>query len=151
MIEANQGSGVVGHSPLAFQVKKSMSKKNIMRVSPSADSYQMQLSKSPSFDTRNHLKQTSSRKSLKNRGVITMSHRANLNASLARNSNRGIVTMSSRNERSGTLRIKSGRRRGSALSFRSADSHMSSTVPLANDACNQFYDKNLGKAYDRFK
>lgn len=39
MIEANQGGGYVGHSPLAFQVKKSMSKKNIMRVSPSADSY----------------------------------------------------------------------------------------------------------------
>ena len=108
-----------------------MSKKNIMRVSPSADSYQMQLSKSPSFDARNaSFKQTSSRKSLKNRGVITMSHRANLNASLVRNSNRGIVTMSSRNDRSGTLRVKSGRRRGSALSFRSADSHYSGSVPL---------------------
>mmetsp|Transcript_24405 Transcript_24405/g.30326 ORF Transcript_24405/g.30326 Transcript_24405/m.30326 type:complete len:82 (-) Transcript_24405:2334-2579(-) len=79
-----------------------------------------------------------------------MSHRANLNASLARNSNRGIVTMSSRNERSGTLRVKSARRKGSALSLRSAESRLSSTVPMNNDACNLYYDKNLGKAYDRF-
>ena len=124
-IEANHGSGAPSHSPLAFQVKKSMSKKNIMRVSPSADSYQLQLSRSPSFDNRNQMKATSSRKSLKNRGIVTMSHRAMMNASLVRNSNRGIVTMQSRNEGSGTFRVKSGRRRGSALSFRSVDSNRS--------------------------
>jgi len=75
-----------------------------------------------------------------------MSHRTNLNATMARNSNRGIVTMSTRNNRSGTLRIKSGLRR-SALSQRSSDS----LVQPSNDASNQFYDKNLGKAFDRFK
>ena len=79
-----------------------------------------------------------------------MSHRANLNTSIARHSNHGIITMSTRNERSGTLRVKSGRRRSSAMSFRSADS-VGAAVPLSNDACNQFYDKNLGKAYDKFK
>ena len=82
-----------------------------------------------------------------------MSHRASLNASLNRKSNRAIVTMSSPHQRSGMLRVKSARRRGSAMSYRSIDSgsNISATVPLNNDACNQFYDKNLGRAYDKFK
>ena len=139
-----------GHSPLAFQVKKSLSKKNMLRVSPSADSYNVKrLSKSPSYDGHASLPKNSSRKSLKNKGIITMSHRANLNASHARQSNRGIVTMSSRNDRSGTLRVKSGRRRGSALSFRSTDS-LNQTVPMRNQATNNVYDRNLGKQHDRF-
>ena len=44
--------------------------------------------------------------------------------------------------------MKSGRRR-SAMSNRSYDSL--GVVPAGNEAANQFYDKNLGKAYDRFK
>jgi len=81
-----------------------------------------------------------------------MSHRAGLNMSIGRNSNRGIVTMSSRNGRSGTLRVRSARRKSSALSNRSTDNLMlSGTVPLYNDAANSYYDKNLGKQYDRFK
>ena len=58
--------------------------------------------------------------------------------------------MSSRNGlRSGTVRVKSGRRR-SSMSNRSTDSLMGGAMP-PNDASNPFYDKNLGKAYDRFK
>lgn len=52
-----------------------------------------------------------------------MSHRANLSMSIARNSNRGIVTIASRTDlKSGTIRVKSGRRRSSALSQRSTTS-----------------------------
>ena len=83
------------HSPLAYQVRKSHSKGNL-RMSP-ASTHKM--IKSPSFDNAPHFGASPSRKSLKNNknGVITMSHRANLDASIARNSNRGIVTMSERN------------------------------------------------------
>ena len=109
----------------------------------------MKLSKSPSYDGSARMGKTSSRRSLKNKNVVMMSHRANLNASNARQSNRNIVTMSSRNDRSGTIRVKSGRRRSSALSYGSTDS-LNLTVPMRNEACNNVYDRNLGKAHDRF-
>ena len=52
-----------------------------------------------------------------------MSHRANLSMSIARKSNRGIVTIASRKELTGeNIRVKSGRRRSSALSQRSTSS-----------------------------
>ena len=52
--------------------------------------------------------------------------------------------------KSGLIRVKSGRRRSSVMSNRSMDS-LSGMLPTANDASNQYYDKNLGRAYDRFK
>ena len=79
-----------------------------------------------------------------------MSHRANLDASMARNSNRGIVTMSERNGlQSGTIRMRSGRRRSSAMSNRSYESLTGTS--RGNQACNQYYDKNLGRAFDKYK
>jgi len=36
------------------------------------------------------------------------------------------------------------------MSHRSNDSNVNYAVP-SNDACNQYYDKNLGRAYDKFK
>ena len=71
-----------------------------------------------------------------------MSHRANLSLSIARKSNRGIVTMASRKELA-TDRVKSGRRRSSALSQRSTTSL--DAIPQANHAANKLYDKNVGK------
>lgn len=84
-----------------------------------------------------------------------MSHRPEFDASYVVNnnsltrksSNRGIVTMSSPN---GLKRVKSGRGRSSTMSHRSNDSNVNYAVP-SNDACNQYYDKNLGRAYDKFK
>ena len=134
-------------SPLAFQVKKSLSKKNL-RMSPSATSNLQKMHKSPSLD---HHETTPGRLRGSKNGIITLSHRANLNFSVARNSNRGIVTMSSRNGlKSGTVRVKSGRRRGSAMSHRSLDSGYGELSPSRNEAVNQNYDKNLGRAFDRF-
>ena len=78
-----------------------------------------------------------------------MSHRANLSMSIVRrNSNRaGIVTMvaqSRKDLKSGTIRVKSGRRRSSALSQRSTHSLLES-IPQGNEAANKLYDKNVGK------
>ena len=53
--------------------------------------------------------------------------------------------------KSGTIRVQSSKRRGSALSLRSIKSATSNRSMPSNDACNQFYDKNLGKAYDKYK
>ena len=79
-----------------------------------------------------------------------MSHRANLSMSIARNSNRGIVTIASRNDlKSGTIRVKSGRRRSSALSQRSTTSL--DAIPANNHAANKLYDKNVGKQFDKYK
>ena len=106
------------HSPQAYEVKKSLSKSNL-RVSPSAYSQKLKLKKSPSLDHNTPLALPSTKlvtNNSKKNGIITMSHRANQDNSMARNS-KTIVTMSSRNGlKSGTFRIKSGRRRSSALS-----------------------------------
>ena len=51
---------------------------------------------------------------------------------------------------SGTTRVRSGRRRSSALSNRSADS-FTDLNKSGNNAVNKFYDRNLGKKYERFK
>ena len=140
------------HSPLAFQVKKSLSKKNLQtQVTPTGSSKKFMLDKSPSLD-----EQTSSmhnKKSLRNskNGPIAMSHRANLSMSIARNSNRGIVTIASRNNlNSGTNRVKSGRRRHSALSMRSSSS-LDAIPAGGNEAANKLYDKNVGKQFDKYK
>ena len=72
-----------------------------------------------------------------------------------RNSNRaGIVTIVAQSSRkdlkSGTIRVKSGRRRSSALSQRSTHSLLES-IPQGNEAANKLYDKNVGKQFDKFK
>lgn len=135
-------------SPLNFQVKKSFSKKHL-RMSPSASSSKMRMNKSPSLDHPQHASSTNRGLRGTRNGIVTSSHQTNLNASMVHQSNRGIITMSSRNGlRSGTVRVKSGRKR-SAMSNRSTDSI--GGVPPSNDAVNQYYDKNLGRAYDRFK
>ena len=142
------------HSPLAFQARKSLSKKVLSRNSPTVSATKLKLAKSPSMQSP--IGASSRRSALKNSRTnhATLSHRANLNISMARNSNRGIVTMSSPHGlKSGTLRVRSGRR-GSAMSHRSADSASKPTLvqyQIYNEACNQFYDKNMGKAFDRFK
>ena len=146
---SNQGTFMAQrHSPLAFQVKKSLSKNNLL-TSPSA-----RVMKSPSVDSRSPLSgNTKALAHNRQNQTITMSHRANLNMSIGRTSNRGIVTMSSGNRlKSGTIRIKSGRRR-SSMSQRSTESL--TTIPASgkkkNEAVNGYYDRNLGKQFDRFK
>ena len=113
------------HSPLAYQVRKSHSKGSNLRISPSNTHPDKMMVKSPSFDNAPRFGVSASRRSLKGgkNGIITMSHRANLDGSMARNSNRGIVTMSARQGlKSGTVRVRSGRRRSSAMSNRSGSS-----------------------------
>ena len=119
------------HSPLAYQVHKSHSKGSNLRISPSSTHPDKMMVKSPSFDHAPRFGVSASRRSLKGgkNGIITMSHRANLDGSMARNSNRGIVTMSDRQGlKSGTVRIRSGRRRSSAMSNRSNNSTLGGTM-----------------------
>ena len=111
--------------------------------------------KSPSFDQKMPHQASMARTRgprNSNGGLLTMSHRANLDMSAARTSNRGIVTMQSHNGlQSGNLRVRSGRRRSSALSHRSVDSSGSQAQGHLNQAVNGFYDRNMGKKYERFR
>ena len=130
------------HSPLAFQVKKTLSKKNLMtNVTPTGLSQKFMLEKSPSLDEHAHSRSKNRLRSSKD-APIAMSHRANLSMSIARKSNRGIVTIASRKELP-TDRVKSGRRRSSALSQRSTTSL--DAIPQTNQAANKLYDKTVGK------
>ena len=92
-----------------------------------------------------------------NSGTITPMLRQNFSNTLVRNSShKGVITMT--DQRNGGINnlvrvSKSGRkRRRSALSNRSMDNLTGlAALPINNEAANQFYDKNLGRAYDRFK
>ena len=107
-----------------------MSKKNL-RGSPSGNSSKIKMIRSPSFDQQRQEIVPRGLRASRN-GIVTLSHQANLNQSMVHHSNRGIVTMSSRNGlRSGTVRVKSGRKR-SALSQRSTDSFAAAGIPPSN-------------------
>ena len=69
--------------------------------------------------------------------IYTLSHRNRIG------SQKGLITLASQNGLTTERRLQSGRRRNSVI-YRSADS-----MPN-NDAANQFYDKNIGRAFDKF-
>lgn len=135
------------HSPLAFHTYKNQaSSRQDLYKSPAQTSSKKKLN---SDALGNSLKKRTLRNS--NSGTIMPLHRQNFSNTLVRNtSHRGVITMTDQHgAKNGLVRVKSGRRR-SAMSDRSRDS-LTGLVPETNQAPNQFYDKNLGKAYDRFK
>ena len=159
----NQNSPFAAHSPLAFKVTQSRSKKVMPRLrnNSSVVSHSKKgMQRSPSASVKRSPLGSPSRGALNklSNTKLIQSHRGTLNTSLVlarnnNNSNRGIVTMQSRNGamkgvQSGLIRSQSGRRRqGSTLTQKSLDN----LNEMNNEASNQYYDKNLGRQYDKYK